>query len=267
VKDAGAQADAVALEFDGDALRGRVVLLTGSARGLGAELARAVARRGAHVVVNCRAGLPAARSLEAELRALGARVLCHQADVTDYEQARGLVDAALAEFGKVDVLVNTVGGFGWHPIVETEPQEWRRVMASNLDSVYHMCRLTLPHMRRQHWGRIVNFGAVGAERASGEPKVAAYSAAKAAVVAFSKSLALEEARYGVTVNVVSPGVLTDNGVPAPPPPPGSTSWADRIPVGRSGAPEDVVRAVLFFASPSASFLTGQVLAIAGGWHL
>ena len=83
------------------------------------------------------------------------------------------------------------------------------MMASNLDSVYNMCRLVLPHMRKHHWGRIVNLGAVGAERAHGQPKVSAYSAAKAAVIAFSKALALEEARCGITVNVVSPGVLAD----------------------------------------------------------
>ena len=137
--------------------------------------------------------------------------------------------------------------------------------ASNLDSVYNMSRLLLPHMRKNHWGRIVNLGAVGAERTDAQPKVAAYAAAKAAVVAFSKALALEEARSGITVNVVSPGVLADGddrraGV--------ENAYAeDRIPVGRPGGAEDLVRAVLFFCSPAADFVTGQVLAVAGGWRL
>ena len=94
-------------------------------------------------------------------------------------------------------------------MAEVEPGDWRAMMASNLDSVYNMSRLVLPHMRRNHWGRIINVGAVGAERTDGLPNVAAFSAAKAGVIAFSKALALEEARCGITVNVVCPGVLTD----------------------------------------------------------
>jgi 3-oxoacyl-[acyl-carrier protein] reductase len=138
------------------------------------------------------------------------------------------------------------------------------MMASNLDSVYNMCRLVLPHMRKHHWGRIVNLGAVGAERAQGQPMVSAYCAAKAAVIAFSKALALEEARHGITVNVVSPGVLADEGdgdmaIPG--------KFRDRVPIGRAGTHEDVMRAIFFFTSPSADFVTGQVLGVAGGWML
>jgi 3-oxoacyl-[acyl-carrier protein] reductase len=147
-------------------------------------------------------------------------------------------------------------------VQETEPAEWRTIVASNLDSVYHMSRLALPHMRRNHWGRIVNLGAVGAERTVGQPKVAAYSAAKSAVVAFSKALALEEARGGITVNVVCPGVLKDGDEGG-----SDDHTGDRIPVGRIGCTDDVVRAVFFFCSPAADFVTGQVLAVAGGWHL
>jgi 3-oxoacyl-[acyl-carrier protein] reductase len=116
-------------------------------------------------------------------------------------------------------------------------------------------------MRAQHWGRIVNFGSVGAADAFGQPEVAACSAAKAAVVAFSKALALEEARRGITVNVVCPGVFVDGGESAP-----GERLTERVPVGRVGRHEDVVRAVLFFASPAADFVTGQVVDVAGGWR-
>jgi 3-oxoacyl-[acyl-carrier protein] reductase len=170
---------------------------------------------------------------------------------------------ALKAFGRIDVLVNTVGVFAWKPVAELEPPEWRAMMASNLDSVYHMSRLVIPHMRKNHFGRIVNLGAVGAERTVGHPKVSAYSAAKAAVIAFSKALALEEARCVITVNVVSPGVLADGEQAAH----ALDHTADRVPVGRPGSPDDVVRAVLFFCSPAADFLTGQVVAVAGGWRL
>jgi 3-oxoacyl-[acyl-carrier protein] reductase len=250
---------------DPEGLKGRVVLVTGSACGLGAALVRAAAQRSARVVINCRTDQKRADALGQEIQKQGGEALVCRADVTQYDQARGLVDETTRVFGRIDVLVNAVGVFAWKPVADTGPEEWRALMASNLDSVYQMSRLVLPSMRKNHWGRIVNLGAVGSERAEGQPKVAAYSAAKAAVVAFSKALALEEARSGITVNVVSPGVLADGddgraGV--------ENAYAeDRIPVGRSGGPDDLVRSVLFFCSPAADFITGQVLAVAGGWRL
>jgi len=248
---------------DGDGLRGRVVLVTGSGNGLGAWIARAAARLQARVVVNCRRDERRAGNLCAELQKMGGEVLACRADVTAFGEAHALVEEVLKAFGRIDVLVNTVGVFAWKPVAELEPAEWRAMMASNLDSVYNMSRLVIPHMRRNHFGRIVNLGAVGAERTVGHPKVSAYSAAKAAVIAFSKALALEEARCGITVNVVSPGVLVDGEESAH----ALDHSADRIPVGRRGSPEDVVRAVLFFCSPAADFLTGQVMSVAGGWRL
>lgn len=243
-------------------LRGRVVLVTGSSRGLGASLVRAAAGAGARVVINCRSNPRIADDLARDMSRTGSECLVCRADVTDFGEARGLVDETLRAFGRIDVLVNTVGTFSWKPLSELEPAEWRAVMSSNLDSVYNMCRLVIPGMRSRHSGRIVNLAAVGADRTSGSPKVSAYSAAKAGVVAFSKALALEEARSGITVNVVSPGVLEDGmpGLPAN----HLGHLADRVPVGRPGTPRDVVRAVLFFLSPEADYLTGQVLAVAGG---
>jgi len=253
--------------LEGEGIRGRVVLVTGSARGLGASLVRAAASRQARVVINCRSQQGAADALGCEIQKGGGEALVCRADVTDYEQAEGLVAETLRAFGRIDVLINTVGAFAWKPVTEMEPAEWRAVMASNLDSVYHMCRLVLPHMRKHRFGRIVNLGAVGAETGFGQPRLSTYLAAKAAVVAFSKSLALEEARCGVTVNVVSPGVVLDDGA-------GQVAAADhlaqlgeRVPVGRAGFAEDVVRAVFFFTCPAADFVTGQVLAVAGGWRL
>ncbi len=242
-----------------ETLDGRVVLVTGSGCGLGAALARAAAARCARVALNGRADGPRAVALADELKKSGTEALAFRADVTDHDQARGLVDEVLKAFGRVDVLLNTVGSFLWKPVADMDPKEWRATFASNLDSVYNMCRLVLPSMRQNRFGRIVNLGAVGAERTQGQPETAAYSAAKAAVVAFSKALALEEARGGITVNVVCPGVFLDGDGPALPAP-----LAHRVPVGRAGTQDDVVRATLFFATPAADFLTGQVLAVSGG---
>jgi 3-oxoacyl-[acyl-carrier protein] reductase len=239
-----------------ESIRDRVFLVTGSGRGLGAAIARAAGSAGARVVLNCRRDLAGAQALAGEIVAAGGQAMVGRADVTDPLQARQLVDDALRAYGRVDVLVNGVGAFAWKPLADVEPAEWHAVFASNLDTVYHLCRLVLPHMRRQHWGRIVSLGAVGAENTHGEPQMAAYSAAKAGVVALSRSLAREEARCGITVNVVSPGLLQEDGR--------GSLLNDRVPVGHAGREEDVVRAVLFFASPAAAYVTGQVLAVAGG---
>lgn len=249
-----------------DGLRGRVFLVTGSGRGLGAALARAAGAERARVVVNCLRDTGSAEAVAAEVRRAGGDALAVRADVSDFGEAQGLVEETLAKWGRIDVLANTVGSFNWNPVVEVEPPEWRRIVATNLDSVFHMCRLVVPHMREKRFGRIVNFAAVGAAATLGEPQMAAYTAAKSGVVALSRALALEEARCGITVNVVSPGLLRDES--------GSQAAAaaderlgERVPVGHAGRAADVVRAVLFFASPAAEFVTGQVVEVAGGSRL
>jgi 3-oxoacyl-[acyl-carrier protein] reductase len=251
-----------------DEVKGKVFLVTGSGQGLGAALAGAAARSGARVVLNCRHDAKRAEAVAAEFRKVGAETRVVKADVTQPDGARLLVEETLKAFSRVDVLVNTVGTFEWKPVADMDPGEWRAVMASNLDSVYLMSRLVLPSMREQRFGRIVNFGEVGAERTAAHPRVAAWAAAKAGVIAFSKALALEEACYGITVNVVCPGILEDTekrGATAPAPANGGLG--DRVPVGRGARADDVARAVLFFASPAADFVTGQVLAVAGGASL
>lgn len=249
-----------------DGLRGRVFLVTGSGRGLGASLARAAGVERARVVVNCRQDLASAEAVAADVEKAGGEAFAVRADVTGFDEARVLVERALARWGRVDVLVNTVGQFNWHALSELDPGEWRRIVASNLDSVFYMSRLVVPHMRERRFGRIVNFAAVGAAATLGEPQMAAYCAAKAGVVALSRALALEEARCGITVNVVSPGLLRDEtgdkrAIAA------DDALGDRVPVGHAGRSADVVRAVLFFASPSADFVTGQVVEVAGGARL
>lgn len=246
-----------------DGLEGRVFVVTGSGRGLGAALARAAGAERARVVVNGRSDAGSLSEVAADVARAGGEALAVQADVTDYPQARALVEEAIEKWGRIDVLVNTVGHFHWGAFEATEPAEWRRVVASNLDSVFNTCRLVVPHMRERRFGRIVNFAAVGAASTHGEPQMAAYCAAKAGVIALSRALALEEARCGITVNVVSPGLLRDE-TDEPRAAAADRMLSERVPVGHAGAAEDVVRAVLFFASPAADFVTGQVVEVAGG---
>jgi 3-oxoacyl-[acyl-carrier protein] reductase len=249
-----------------DGLRGRVFLVTGSGRGLGRALACAAGAEKARVVVNTRRDEREAEAVAAEIQKAGGDALAVRADVTDFDEASSLVERALAKWSRIDVLINTVGRFHWNPLATMEPAEWRRIVATNLDSVFHMCRLVVPHMRERRFGRIVNLAAVGAAWTQGEPQMTAYGAAKAGVVALSRALALEEARCGITVNVVSPGLLKDDS--------GDKARAkaeamlsDRVPVGHAGCAADVVRAVLFFCSPAADFVTGQVVEVAGGARL
>lgn len=241
-----------------DGLRGKVFLVTGSGRGLGAAIARAAGAEKARVAVNCRQDPRTIEAVAGEVERAGGEAVALRADVSVFQEARSLVERVVARWGRVDVLVNTVGDFHWDALADLGTEVWRRVIASNLDSVFHMCRLVVPHMREAHFGRIVNFAAVGAAATQGEPQMAAYSAAKAGVVALSRALALEEARSGITVNVVSPGLLRDDGAPP------AATLGDRVPVGHAGRAADVVRAVLFFASPAADFVTGQVIEVAGG---
>jgi 3-oxoacyl-[acyl-carrier protein] reductase len=142
-------------------------------------------------------------------------------------------------------------------------EEWDAVIAVHLKGTFNCIRHACTHMRERRYGRIVNLAAVGAACTDGEPQMTAYSAAKAGVVALSRGLALEEARCGITVNVVSPGLLKDdtgNKLAAA----ADAMLAERVPVGHAGDAADVVRAILFFASPAAHFVTGQVLEVAGG---
>jgi len=245
-------------------LKNRVALVTGASRGIGKEIALTLGRAGARVAVSYRTNKLGAQKVVNALRALGTEGWAVETDVTDPVRAKELMDSLVRHFGRLDVLVNNVGDFEWKPVMESTLEEWHAVIASNLFSVFYTSKYALPTMRRQRWGRIINLGAVGAERAFGQAKISAYSAAKAGMVAFSRSLALEEARHGITVNVVNPSVIDDKEL--------SLEEAQRMtdarfPVGRPATAQDVAEAVKFFASEEAAFVTGQVLNVSGGWML
>lgn len=245
-------------------LRSRVALVTGASRGIGKEIALTLGRAGVRVAVSYRTNKLAAQKVVSALQALGAHATAIASDVTDPERVKQLVDEVVRQFGRLDILVNNVGDFEWKPVLETTLEEWHAIVASNLFSVFYTSKHALATMRRQHWGRIINLGAVGAERAFGQAKISAYSTAKAGMVAFSRSLALEEARNGITVNVVNPPVIDDKEL--------GLEEAERIadarfPVGRPATAQDVAEAVKFFASEEAAFITGQVLNVSGGWML
>jgi 3-oxoacyl-[acyl-carrier protein] reductase len=245
-------------------LRQKAALITGGTRGIGKGIALALGREGARVVVAYRTNKVAAQNALRQLQASGIECLAVETDVTDAEKARFLIETTVERFHRLDILINNVGEFRWKPLAESSIEEWQQILASNLLSVLYTSKAVLPVMRRQRWGRIVNLGAVGAERAFGQAKISAYAAAKAAVVALSRSLAIEEARHGITVNVVNPSNIDEKEL--------TLDEARRIPdarypIGRPPTAEDVAAAVKFFVSEEADYITGQVMNDSGGWLL
>jgi 3-oxoacyl-[acyl-carrier protein] reductase len=246
------------------AIRNRAALITGGSRGIGRGIALRLGQEGARVAIAYRSNKGAAQQTLRQLQSVGAECVAIETDITVAGNAEQLVQTVVDRFGRLDILVNNVGDFRWGLLAESSTEEWQQIFTSNLWSVFYASRAALPQMRRGRWGRIVNLGAVGAERAFGQAKISAYAAAKAAVVAFSRSVALEEAKNGITVNVVNPSNIDEKEL--------TLSEARRIrdarfPIGRPPTAEDVAAAVAFFASEEAEYVTGQVVNVSGGWML
>ncbi len=245
-------------------IRNRVALITGGSRGIGRGIAVRLAQDGARVAIAYRSNKAAAQQTLLQLQTTGVDSVAVETDLSDAPRAEQLLRTVVDRFGRIDVLVNNVGDFRWGTLAESSLEDWQSIFSSNLMTVLYMSRASLPHMRRGRWGRIINLGAVGAERAFGQAKISAYAAAKAAVVALSRSLALEEAKNGITVNVVNPSSIDEKEL--------TLSEARRIrdarfPIGRPPTVEDVAATVSFFASEEAEYVTGQVVNVSGGWML
>jgi len=245
-------------------LRNRVAVVTGGSRGIGRGIALKLAHEGARIAIAYRVNKAAAQMTLLQLQAAGADSVAVETDITQPARAEQFIKTVADRYGRVDILVNNVGDFRWGTLAESAPEEWKSIFDSNVSTVFYMCRAALPLMRKQRWGRIINMGAVGAERAFGQAKISAYAAAKAAVVAMSRSLALEEAKNGITVNVVNPSSIDEKDLTLEE----ARKLRDaRFPIGRPPTVEDVAAATAFFASEEAEYVTGQVVNVSGGWML
>jgi 2-hydroxycyclohexanecarboxyl-CoA dehydrogenase len=244
----------------------KTVVVTGGGGGIGGATCRRFAKEGARVAV-FDLNMEAAEKVAASIRQSGATAEAIRCDITD----RGSVDAAVAaaesRLGPIDVLVNHAGWDIFRPFTKTEPAQWDKLIAINLTGALHMHHAVLPGMAARKSGRIVNVSSDAARvGSSGE---AVYAACKGGLVAFSKTIAREHARHGITVNVVCPGptdtaLFADYKEGAGNPEKLEEAFRRSIPLGRIGQPDDLPGAILFFASDDASYVTGQVLSVSGG---
>jgi 3-oxoacyl-[acyl-carrier protein] reductase len=246
-------------------LADRVAIVTGSSRGMGTGTAAHLASLGAKVAVCYVRSKDLAEELAEKIRTDGGEADAFGADLTTQEGAQSLIEQVVAKFGGLDILVCNVGGFLRKPFEETTAEEWHDQFAQNTDTMFFCIQAALPHMKQRGSGRIVNFAAAGAEQPARQTNFAAYAAAKAAVVGFSRALARELGPEHITVNVISPGIVSDN---AP-----SREEAVAIghvkhtPVGRVGSFEDIAEAVAFLVRPQSDYITGSVLEVGGGWRI
>ena len=245
---------------------GRVVVLTGAAKGIGAVTAEAFASERARVAALDIDGAGVDRVVAA-VTARGGEIVGMKTDVTSSSAIQSTLDAVVARWGRVDVLVNNAGGFAAMRALEDTPEsEWDAIVRSNLTSAFLVSKAVLPLMKRQRAGRIVNLASVVAR--GGAVRVPAhYAAAKAGVVALTRMLALEVAEHGITVNAVAPGTTATERVLAARTPEETARVAAAIPLRRLGQPDEIAQAILFLASEAAAFITGAVLDVNGGQEM
>jgi acetoacetyl-CoA reductase len=243
-------------------LTGKACLVTGASRGIGRAIALELGRNCASVAVGYANNKEAADEVVAEIAASGGQSFAFRLDVQDPAAIEPAVAKVVEAFGKIDVLVNNAGITRDRSLAKMSSEEWDDVLQTNLSSVFHLTSRVLPHMVKAGYGRIVNISSViGLHGNFGQ---ANYAAAKAGIVGFTKSAALELARKGVTVNAIAPGFIETEMIAAMPDEV-RAKILDRIPMGRFGRPEEIAQAVAFLVS-SGDYITGQVISIDGGLY-
>jgi 3-oxoacyl-[acyl-carrier protein] reductase len=247
-------------------LKDRVAFITGASRGIGKAIARRFAQEGAKVCMTDidEAGVHASAN---ELEKEGLTVFAVRADVTDRSQVEAAVEETVNRYGRLDILVNNAGVIRDNLLFKMTDEDWETVMNVHLKGTFYCSRAAQKYMVEQKYGRIINISSTSALGNRGQ---ANYAAAKAGLQGFTKTLAIELGKFGITCNAVAPGFIETEMTRATAARIGVDfdklleAWAKEIPVGRVGKPEDIATACLFFASEEASFVNGQVLYVAGG---
>ena len=246
-------------------LDGRVAVITGGSRGIGAAVVKMFAEAGAQVVLSYHRNRAAATRVAQQARTFGGKVLSVRADLRKMSDAKKLIDAAVREFGRLDILVANAGIWNEKdiPIEKLTESEWDEMMATNLKSAYSVIHYAVPVMKKQRSGRIIAISSTAGQR--GEAFHAHYAATKGAVISMVKGLSTELAPHRILVNCVAPGwVDTDMAKPVLKKP-GLRRWVNKqIPLGRVATPEEVAGPILFLASDLATFMTGEIVNVNGG---
>jgi len=243
-------------------LKGKVAIVTGAGHGIGREIALSLARNGAEVVVTD--VTDAIFEVGKQIEALGSKALPIKCDVTDFEQAQDVEEKVVGKYERIDILVNNAGIYPQKAFLDMTADDWNKVLRINLNGVFHCTKAVIPKMVKQKYGKIVNIASI-AGAVVGFQNLAHYSASKAAIAGFTKSLALEVAQYGINVNAVAPGPIDVGDVAV------NTEMYQQIikaiPVGRMGRPIDIANLVVFLVSDESNFITGQCIVSDGGYTL
>ncbi len=243
-------------------LKGKVALVTGASRGIGRATAIQLARAGAEVVINYHTDRHAAVHVRRCVEGMGGRAKELAADVSEFGQVEAMVAAAVGEYGRLDILVNNAGLWEYNPLTELAEARLRRTIDTNLVAAFYTCRAAVPHMKAQSSGVIINVSSTAGQR--GEAYYSPYAATKSALIALTKSLAVELAEHNIRVNCVAPGWVATDMTKTVLSGPSGSSIRQQIPLGRVASPEEVAGPVAFLASDLASFITGEVLNVNGG---
>ncbi len=246
-------------------LQGAVAVVTGGSRGIGAAICEELGRSGAKVVVNYSGSQGPAEEVASKINEIGGggEAVVAQADVSDPEQAQGLIDEAVEQFGRIDILVNNAGMNIDKPLGQLEVDEWNEVVQLDLNGVFYTTHAALPYMTEQESGKIINISSVVGEQ--GNMMQANYSAAKAGVLGFTKTAALELAQNNITVNAVAPGFIETEMVEAIPENI-QEAILGQIPLGRFGKAEEIARCVRYIVEEG-DYMTGNTLDINGGFYM
>lgn len=244
-------------------LQGKTAIVTGASRGLGKAMARSLASAGAAVALVAR-DFSSLEEVSQSIRQGGGDVRPFAADVSSEEDVVSLESSVAAALGRVDILVNNAGINIRKQMTDYTLEEWNRVLSTNLTSVFLMCRAFVPAMKRAGWGRVINITSMMSWISL--PGRGAYTASKGGMLGVTRTLALELAEYGITVNAISPGLFaTEMNTPLLSNPEIHRELTSKIPVGRWGSPEEVGELAVYLSSPAAGFITGTDILIDGGW--